>query len=167
MGRTSTLVERRSALTENERIVLEGLLAHKKSKQIARELDISFYAVEERIRSARQKLDAPDRPAMLRAYTALYADHLESVARFEGVESLEESTEELIRDLDDGPTFSLHDAQSFGAWSDFGRRRSILEILDDRFGLAGRALLMLAIFVALSLSLGAVANVAEYLGRIM
>ena len=47
-----------SELTENECVVFDQLLAHKKAKQIARDLSLSFSAVEERIRSGRQKHSA-------------------------------------------------------------------------------------------------------------
>jgi hypothetical protein len=140
------------------------LLAHKKAKQIARDLGLSFSAVEERIRSGRQKLGAPDRTVAVRLYAAIREDHRNPVPMFEGVESLPFSPEELIRELDGGPPFSIQDSQTWGNW---GRRRPLLETFDERFGMAGRVGLILACFVILCIALGSASNFFEALNRIM
>lgn len=48
-------------LTDKQRACLDLVLAHKTSKQIARELGISKYTVDQRITAARQILGASDR----------------------------------------------------------------------------------------------------------
>ena len=151
-------------LTENERVVFDQLLAHKKAKQIARDLGLSFSAVEERIRSGRQKLGAPDRTVAVRLYAARRLDHRNPVPMVEGVETPPFSQEELIRELDGGPTFSLQDSQTWGNW---GRRRPLLETLDEHFGLAGRVVLILACFVVVCLTIKAVADLFETLNRLL
>lgn len=151
-------------LTENERLVFEHLLAHKKAKQIALDLGLTFSAVEERIRSGRQKLGAPDRTAAVRLYAATRQDHRNSVPMFEGVEQSPFSPEELVRELADGPAFALQDSQTWGAW---GGRRPVLETFDERFGMAGRVGLILACFVILCIALGSASNFYEALNRVM
>lgn len=157
-------IERPGELTENECLVFEQLLVHKKSKQVARDLGLSLSAVEERIRSVRQKLGAADRTVAIRLYAASRDHHRNPVPRFQGVEAAPFSDEELVRELDGGPAFSLRDSQSWGNW---GERRSLLETFDDRFGMAGRAFLILACFVILCLALGSVTNFFEAMNRVL
>lgn len=163
---TSSVQQTQAAgeLTENERVVFDQLLAHKKAKQIARDLGLSFSAVEERIRSGRQKLGAPDRTVAVRLYAATREGHRNPVSMFEGVETQPFSQEELIRELDGGPAFSIQDSQTWGNW---GRRRPLLETFDGRFGMAGRVGLILACFVILCIALGSASNFFEALNRIM
>lgn len=151
-------------LTENERVVFDQLLAHKKAKQIARDLGLSFSAVEERIRSGRQKLGAPDRTVAVRLYAATLGVHRNPVPMFEGVEMPPFSQEELVRELNGGPAFALQDSQTWGAW---GHRRPLLETFDERFGMAGRVGLILACFVILCIALGLASSFFETLNRIM
>lgn len=155
-------------LTENERVVLDGLLAHKKSKQIARDLDISISAAEERIRSARQKLGAADRSTAIRIYATLRAEHRVSVPSFQGVEELPIHPDELVRELRGGPRFELNDAQDWAGFSEANRQpRTLLETFDGKFGWLGRLLLIIACFVLLCLALGQVFEVAQTLNRIV
>lgn len=156
--------ERPSELTDNERLVFDQLLAHKKAKQVARDLGLSSSAVEERIRSVRQKLGAADRTAAIRLYASSRSHHRNAVPRYQGVEPAPFSEDELVRELDGGPAFSLRDSQSWGNWAE---RRSLLETFDDRFGMAGRAFLILATFVILCLALGSVTSFFEAMNRIM
>lgn len=151
-------------LTENERLVFDQLLAHKKAKQIARDLGLSFSAVEERIRSGRQKLGAPDRTAAVRLYANTRRDHRNSVPVFEGVDLPPFSQEELVRELGDGPAFALQDSQTWGAW---GHRRPLLETFDERFGMAGRVGLIFACFVILCIALGSASSFFVALNRIL
>ena len=74
------------------------------------------------------------------------------------------SPEELVRELDGGPAFSIQDSQT---WRNWGRRRPLLETFDERFGMAGRAGLILACFVILCIALGSASNFFEALNRIM
>jgi DNA-binding CsgD family transcriptional regulator len=155
-------------LTENERVVLDGLLTHKKSKQIARDLDISVSAAEERIRSARQKLNAPDRTTAVRIYASLISGHSESVPRFQGMVADPISPDELVRELTGGPNFPLRDVQPWAQWGEVNRQpRTLLETFDRKFGWPGRLLLIVACFVVLCLALGQMFDIAESLNRIV
>ncbi len=158
--RAETLVE----LTENERVVFDQLLAHKKSKQIARDLGLSFSAVEERIRSVRRKLGAPDRAVAVSLYAAIRHDHSNPVPTFQGLELPPLSPEEVAMELGGGPAFALEDSQSWGEW---GRRRPLLETFDENFGPSGRVVLILACFVIVCLTLKAVTDIFDTLNRHM
>ena len=149
-------------LTENERIVFDHLMAHKKAKQVAIDLELSLSAVEERIRSVREKFGAPDRATAVQLYAELYLENRKAVPLFHGVESTPLSPEELVRELDGGPAFSLRDSQSWGSWE---RRRPLLEIFDEHFGRGGRVVLILACFVVLCLTTKAVTDIFDTLNR--
>lgn len=151
-------------LTDNERVVFDQLLAHKKSKQIARDLGLTFSAVEERIRSVRKKLGAPDRAVAVSLYAATRNGHSNPVPIFQGLELPPISPEELAWELDGGPTFALEDSQSWGQW---GRHRPLLETFDENFGLSGRVVLILACFVIVCLTLKAVTDIFDTLNRHM
>lgn len=155
-------------LTANERAVLDGLLAHKSSKEIARDLDVSAVAVDERVRSARLKLGAQDRKSAIRAYAALLGDHAKSVDRFEVMASPPVCRDELVRELPSRPDFALNDSQYWVSLAAEDKpAKTFLETVDERFGWSGRVMLILACFVILCLSLGQVADLATALNRIM
>ena len=60
-----------TSLTKKQREVLDLVLQHKSSKEIARTLQISPHTVDQRIVSARQKLGAASRGELARAYSHL------------------------------------------------------------------------------------------------
>ena len=62
----------RPELTDAERESLEGILAHKTAKEIARDLDISHHAVEKRLKRAREKLGVTTSLEAARAYKEGY-----------------------------------------------------------------------------------------------
>ncbi|WP_347301920.1 helix-turn-helix transcriptional regulator [Croceibacterium sp. TMG7-5b_MA50] len=59
------------ALTDKQREVLDLLIAHKTSKEIARELGISHHTVDQRIQFAKTKLGVESRGEVAVAYRAL------------------------------------------------------------------------------------------------
>lgn len=61
------------ALTDKQREVLDLLIAHKTSKEIARELGISHHTVDQRIQFAKTKLGVDSRGEVAVAYRALLA----------------------------------------------------------------------------------------------
>jgi DNA-binding CsgD family transcriptional regulator len=60
-----------SRITEKERAVLDLVLQHKVTKEIARELGVAPNTVDMRLRSAREKLGTSDRNSTARAYRGL------------------------------------------------------------------------------------------------
>lgn len=59
-------------LSERERESLEGVLAYKTAKEMARDLGISHHAVEKRLKRAREKLGAATSLEAARAYASHY-----------------------------------------------------------------------------------------------
>ena len=83
---------------------------------------------------------------------------------FQGVETAPFSDEELVRELEGGPVYSLEDSQS---WSGWVARPALLETFDDRFGMPGRICLILTFFLIVCLALGSVSNFFEAMNKIM
>ncbi|MGB3795910.1 MAG: helix-turn-helix transcriptional regulator [Alteraurantiacibacter sp.] len=63
------------SLTQKQREVLDQLVLHKTSKQIARELGISPHTVDQRIVSARRKLGVETRNELAAAYTLAQSEN--------------------------------------------------------------------------------------------
>ncbi|MEA3263660.1 MAG: helix-turn-helix transcriptional regulator [Pseudomonadota bacterium] len=76
-----------ASLTDKQRAVLDLLIQHKSSKEIARALSISPYTVDQRIGAVRQKLRASNRSEVARAYSALLMICDESAYGFPYVET--------------------------------------------------------------------------------
>jgi len=79
-----------ASLTDKQREVLDLLIAHKTSKEIARELGISPHTVDQRIQFAKAKLGADSRGEVALAYRRL----LDAMARDHGEPSEPLSYEE-------------------------------------------------------------------------
>ncbi|MGZ3268431.1 MAG: helix-turn-helix transcriptional regulator [Croceibacterium sp.] len=60
-----------NSLTDKQRRVLDLLIEHKTSKEIARELGISPHTVDQRLQFAREKLGAGSRSELAQAYRRL------------------------------------------------------------------------------------------------
>ena len=67
------VADRLAALTDKQREVLELLLEHKTSKEIARELEISPHTVDQRIDFAKRKLGARSRSELAMTFRRLVA----------------------------------------------------------------------------------------------
>lgn len=72
-------------LTEKQRNVLDRLLDHKSSKQIARELSISPHTVEQRLKTARRKFGAQTRAELAVMYRCQKETYEESIHQFSDV----------------------------------------------------------------------------------
>lgn len=153
-----------SLLTDKQREVLDLVLAHQSSKEIARALDISPYTVDQRIAAARQKLGAATRGELARSYSMLKGVCEETAYDFPHVATPAFSTHGLDRDQPADPVFMLSDASFLKMdvpWH-ASRVPSVgLEAFDDRFGIFGRVVVIpaLAVFMALlTLSMLAIAQ---------
>jgi DNA-binding CsgD family transcriptional regulator len=67
----SDIREQLASLTDKQRAVLDLLIAHKTSKEIARELGISPHTVDQRIQFAKAKLGVDSRGEVAQAYRQL------------------------------------------------------------------------------------------------
>ena len=143
-----------SILTEKQREVLDLVLMHKSSKEIARTLQISPYTVDQRITAARQKLGSATRGDLARSYSKLKSLCEETVYGFPYVATDAFSPQQLDRDQLADPVFKLSDAafiKTDAPWHDYPVSPVGLEAFDNRFGIFGRVIVIpvLAAFMAL------------------
>jgi DNA-binding CsgD family transcriptional regulator len=159
----------RSELSEKQKAVLDLVIRHKSSKEIARTLGISPYTVDQRITSARQKLGLNTRSELARAYIELKRVCEETAYDFPHIAP--------DHDLDDeqpqapaGPVYTLSDVAQFNLappWQDKPISLAGLEALDRRLGIHGRILAIVGTAAAMALLLLAVAAIAEMLTKIV
>ena len=159
-----------SILSAKQREVLDLVLNHKSSKEIARTLNISPYTVDQRITAARRKLGASTRGDLARSYSQLRGLCEETAYDFSHVETGEFSLQMPLRDQPVDPVFMLSDATSLQMgvpWHGEPVPPAGLEAFDNRFGILGRVFVIpaLAAFIAL-LTLSMLA-IAETLTRIL
>ena len=145
---------RLSILTDKQREVLDLVLMHKSSKEIARTLRISPYTVDQRITAARQKLGSATRGDLARSYSRLKSLCEETAYDFPYVATEAFSPQQLPRDQLADPVFRLSDASfvKMGVpWHDDPVPPVGLEAFDNRFGILGRVFVIpaLAAFIAL------------------
>jgi DNA-binding CsgD family transcriptional regulator len=150
-----------SDLTAKQVEVLDLLLQHKTTKQIARELNIAPNTVDARIAAVRDKWGATDRKATARVYAHLLQTCEKPPSGFSPLATDLMHDQVVLRDLPGSALFTISDAQTYGHWESGQGRPGVLEALDNRFGKVGRlgAALVLAFLLAvtalLSLSIAA------------
>lgn len=147
-------VDRLSTLTAKQREVLDLLLRHKSSKEIARSLNISHYTVDQRITAARQKLGVSSRGELACAYSQLQGICEETA--YEPSHVAYDDVSPLVppRDQSADPLFMLSDATSISMelpWHLQPEPPSGLEAIDSRFGIFGRVLIIPVLAVLLAL----------------
>ncbi len=143
-----------SMLSDKQREVLDLVLEHKSSKEIARTLQISPYTVDQRVAAARQKLGVSTRGELARIYSRLLGVSERTAYDFSYVETDDFPPQELSRDQGTDPVFMLSDAGSIPIdlpWHLQPDQPSGLEAFDKRFGIFGRVLIIPALAVLLAL----------------
>jgi DNA-binding CsgD family transcriptional regulator len=165
-----TLLDRNPAallsdLTAKQTEVLDLLLQHKTTKQIARELNIAPNTVDSRIEKVREKWGTSDRKATARVYAHLRETCEKPPCGFSPLAT------DILRghgfnpDLPGSSIFSVSDAHTFEHLAGLNGKRTGLEALDAKFGKLGRvgAIVVLAMFLAITLV--ASLAIATALGR--
>jgi DNA-binding CsgD family transcriptional regulator len=150
-------------LTVKQVEVLDRLLQHKTTKQIARELDIAPNTVDNRIVAVREKWDTPDRKSTARFYAMLLARCEKSPSGFSPLDDPVPAADELARDLPGSPFFRVSDGQIFDHWPTPSRKPAGLEALDARFGKFGRVGAMMVLAMILALTMVAALAIAQTL----
>lgn len=155
-----------SGLTTKQRDVLDLVLVHKSSKEIARSLNISHYTVDQRVAAARQKLGVDSRGELARAYSQLREICGETAYGFSDV-ALTDCTDQLSeRDQSLSPIHTLSDALPMGAsfdWYDGSDPKTGLEALDKRYGIFGRIVAIIGLAALIALMMLAMVAIAQSL----
>lgn len=159
-----------TSLTKKQREVLDLVLQHKSSKEIARTLQISPYTVDQRIVSARQKLGSASRGELARAYSHLLETCEETVYGFPYVVLPPEPPQTAEQDLTRDPVYTLSDVAVLdipAPWNLEPRSMSGLEALDNRFGIFGRILAIFGLAAFIALMFLALVSIAQTLTKLL
>lgn len=103
------------SITERQRAVLDLILEHRTSKEIARELGIAPNTVDQRLNAARDKLGARNRAETARIYSNLRQLCGETTCGSPVIESDRAFQQTEYREADLSPVFMLNDASVLGA----------------------------------------------------
>lgn len=159
-----------AVLTAKQREVLDLVLKHKSSKEIARTLGISHYTVDQRITAARQKLGVKSRGELARSYSRMRELCEETAYEFSHVETPEFPLQMPERDQLVDPVFMLSDATSLQMrvpWHDEPVPPVGLEAFDNRFGIFGRVFVIPALAAFIALLMLSMLTIAETLTNIL
>lgn len=153
------------SLTEKQVEVLDLLVHHHTTKQIARQLDIAPNTVDLRIKAVRDKWGTRDRNETARLYALLLETCGKHPCGFQVVDRHDVGGQSPHRDLPGTGVFELADAQSFARWGGGSRTPRGLEILDARFGKFGRIAAIVLLAAAIAVTVVASLAMAQALGK--
>lgn len=157
-------------LTIKQRAVLDLLLEHKSSKEIARTLGISPFTVDQRIAAARKKFGAASRAELARTYARSRDVYEGLVYEASYVAPPETDMQLKVQGQPADPVFSLADVATLEValpWHEKPNSLESLEILDQRFGLLGRVAVICGLALAIAVALLTLVAVAESLSRLI
>ena len=140
-------------LTDKQVEVLDLLMHHHTTKEIARKLKIAPNTVDQRILGVREKWGTRDRKETTRAYAMLLEACGKEPCGFLEVDRPAALDEAFLRDLPKSSLFELADARTFDHWHAPGGKRWGLEALDARFGKFGRVIAIIGLALALAATL--------------
>lgn len=140
-------------LTEKQREVLDLLIKHKTSKEIARTLSISPYTVDQRISAARKKLGVTSRNKLAQEYRKLTSISEDSVYQFSHVEFPRHLEDDSMQDIAPSKTFDIDpkQIQSDEQSDDVIDYRVVPEIFEGPHGVWARLITMGALAMMLLL----------------
>jgi DNA-binding CsgD family transcriptional regulator len=160
----SNVLER---LTAKEREVLDRVLHHQTTKEIARELDVAPNTVDMRLRSAREKLGARDRNQLARSYAALLSTCGKTTC---GPPVMSSTIPGPLPATSETPPsrLVLHDAAAFAPAPWLTEARAELpEVLDQRFGRWWRVFAIPAGALCIALLALALMAISQTLGMLI
>jgi len=149
-------------LTEKQREVLELVLLHRTNKEIARALDVSPSAIEQRLASAKVRLGVESRFDAALAYEQLKATCGSSTGGSSQVGSLTSLWQQPGRE-DVEPIMEFHDAISFDErrWQDSDGLQAFLGAISAPSGVWARLGLILVFSLVLIVVASVALNVAQ------
>lgn len=162
--------ERLGQLTAKQVEVLDMLVGHQTTKEIARELRLAPNTIDQRITAAREKWGLPNRKALIRLYAELQeicgkttygsAPLDDDKIGGERVDNASTSGEKFIRPHAKPPVPHVGSRDSNSSEPPF-----VLQHSDIRFGRLGRVGIALIFALAIALTLAASLAVAEAMGH--
>lgn len=155
-------------LTDRQREVLDLVLAHKSSKEIAIALGISPNTVDQHIFTARDRLGASSRRELARAYAELVSGRGKTTSDFSWLETEALGGQVADKVSEVGPVFTLADAGTIklpAPWEGPVTLRS-LGALDRKLGVSGRILAIFAAFALIAIALLAIVTIMMNVSRI-
>jgi DNA-binding CsgD family transcriptional regulator len=159
-----------AALTVKQRAVLDLVLEHKSSKEIARALCISPYTVDQRIHAVRQKFGVSSRGEVARIYARYKSVCGETAYEFPYVDFSQNSVESGNRDARSDPILTLSDVAVIdypAPWQSGSFRVGGLEALDNRFGIFGRVFAVFALAGMIAMVMLVMVSIAETLSTLV
>ena len=155
-------------LTSKQTEVLDLLLRHLTTKEIARELDLAPNTVDQRIASVRDKWGTLNRKDTVRQYTELQAIYGKPTY---GSEAIDEASTILVGEDVPSPSEMnlLVDPPSVGpaARSQSVERPFGLQLVDERLGKMGRWALVFIFAATIAVTVAATLAIADSLGRML
>ena len=171
MSDDARALEQLESLTAKQVEVLDLLVMHRTTKEIARELSIAPNTVDQRISAVRDKWGTANRKDTARRYSMLLEQCGKTTCGFSGVDEDGRSAEDRDQDLPVDPVFVLSDAATFGQqryrYEGMDTRPKGLEAFDARFGRAGRVVAVLVLALIMALTLASSLAIADILGRLI
>lgn len=160
-----------AGLTSKQVEVLDLLLMHRTTKEIARELEIAPNTVDQRIAGVREKWGTSNRKDTARLYSELLELCGKTTCGNSRVASDPFDADSETQDLPVDPHFVLSDARPLGRFEEWGgyveETPVGLEAFDRKFGRAGRFVAILVLALVLAMTLASSLSIAEALGRLV
>ncbi|MCJ2183826.1 LuxR C-terminal-related transcriptional regulator [Novosphingobium sp. 1949] len=160
-------------LTVKQVEVLDRLVLHRTTKEIARDLEIAPNTVDQRIAGVREKWGTANRKETARRYARLRDLCGKNTYGFSRVDDPPAIPENLLQDMPDQPHFVLSDTVSLGRlpeWlEDFRSEEGPagLEALDRKFGRMGRLVAIVLLTMLMAIILATSLAVADALERLI
>lgn len=158
-------------LTEKQIEVLDLLVMHRTTKEIARDLGIAPNTVDQRIGAVRDKWGTTNRKDTARLYAQLQELCGKTPCGFSHVDLDDDRVDEDAQDLPVDPVFVLSDTRPMAYHSDWFEDRAPtlegLEAFDAKFGKAGRVAAVLVLALCMALTLVAALAIANALERLL
>jgi DNA-binding CsgD family transcriptional regulator len=159
------------SLTPKQVEVLDLLVMHRTTKEIAYELNIAPNTVDQRISAVRDKWGTTNRKDTARRYAVLLELCGKTTCEISRVDDDLTSGEDAEQDLPVDPVFILSDARPMGLhtdWLEEGMSRPTgLEAFDAKFGRAGRLVAVLVLAMILAMTFASSLAIADALGRLI
>ncbi|WP_242526236.1 helix-turn-helix transcriptional regulator [Novosphingobium sp. KA1] len=159
------------SLTDKQVEVLDLLVMHRTTKEIARELAIAPNTVDQRIGAVRDKWGTVNRKDTARLYAQLVELCGKPLCDFSRVDAGPALPDEADQDLPVDPVFVLSDARPMERHPDWYGAPTIelagLEAFDAKFGRAGRIVAVIVLALMMAVTLAATLSIADVLGRLI